>query len=77
MIDVLVNESFKALRNIRDAEANLSDKNYAMSQLISASHHLNTLMQFDEHYKLYKILREEYVKVSDMYLKLYVGDKRG
>lgn len=71
MLDLLVGESFKCLRNIRDAEDNLSNKQYAIAQLISASHHLNTLLHFDEHSALYKILRDEYVRVSDMYLKLY------
>ena len=60
MLDLLVGESFTCLRDIRDAEANLSDKQYVIAQLISASHHLDTIMHIDE-----------YFTVSDLYLKLH------
>ena len=69
MIDLVVGESFKALRSIRSAETNLCDQSYACGMLISASHHLNTLMHLDEH--LYELLRKEYDRVSDDYLEKY------
>jgi hypothetical protein len=69
MIDLVVDESFKALRNIRSAEKNMKDQGYACGMLISASHHLNTLLHVDSY--MYELLRKEYDRVSDEYLECY------
>lgn len=72
-IDLFIDECYKALLDIRDAEENLYSS-YSERKLIQASFHLNTIRQFDRYKNVYDDICREYTRVSRLYEQTIIGE---